>query len=209
MAKFKLFFAIFSIVLICLMLFGRFYLSKQQSFNYIYQDFKLEPQDYNLLLGTSTIKRIDKLATCDGLTWLNRGFVNTHMAEIIFYIEHSKVESVRNILIYAGENHIRAFEEPEETSQLYIALINLLKSKYPDAHIVVVGIKPSPARAKLWDKFKRVNFNLRYQAEQEKQFTFYSNWSDEPASLNLFLDDGVHLNAQGYHYFFPIKELFC
>jgi len=73
----------------------------------------------------------------------------------------------------------------------------------PQARIVFLAIKPSPARAHLLQAVHAANAQVRDEAARWKDVAFVDvatpmlDASGQPRR-ELFLDDGLHLNAQGY-----------
>ena len=175
------------------------------------QDYTEATQASNLMLGSSSIRKLDASLLADCGSWLNIGIGNSSIADLIRYLRLSPLEiNPARILLYAGENDIaRGMSVPESYAE-YLALLDLLTSRFPNSDVHILSIKPSPRRAAHWDKFDALNTRLRQHAassvsngngksksksKSSNEKVFFHPFQ-APAHMplkSLFTQDGVHL----------------
>ncbi len=170
---------------------------------YLFLDIFIEHKKYDLLLGSSTIKRLnqDKYLACG--VWLNRGIGNSTVSNLNNYIRmtYLSIEPSR-ILLYAGENDISRGMSVDKTIDSYKKLVQNLIYRYPDSDIHIISIKPSPKRHGNWKEFNALNDLLEVFSGELKRVYFhsYKKWQKE-YSQSSFVDDGIHLTDEGYYTF--------
>ena len=72
---------------------------------YMLEDVTTKHGSKNLMLGSSTIKKIDQKQYLECGTWLNRGIGNSYISNLSNYLKISPLSiSPPKILLYAGEN---------------------------------------------------------------------------------------------------------
>lgn len=171
---------------------------------YVYQDFFVEAdKPNNLMLGSSTIRKIDskKFLACG--PWLNRGIGNSTLSVLENYLSITPLAIIpAKILLYAGENDISRGDSIESTIHSYKELIQSLLVEYPGSDVHIIAIKPSPKRRKYWESFGIVNSALDVFSTESNNVYFhsYSN-QEEGYGLSSFASDGVHLSEEGYSVF--------
>src|SRR5690606_9821876 len=109
----------------------------------------------------------------------------------------------RVLLLYAGENDIDAGRSPRQVLADTRVLVLALREALPDAHIVWVSIKPSPARLaqrprqheanRLVEAWLRAQPGTRYPDVATPML----DASGQPRG-ELFIADRLHMNARGY-----------
>lgn len=121
---------------------------------HIAEDGFFSQRQNNLMLGSSSIRRLysDRYLACG--TWLNRGIGAALIASIERYLRISPLTiSPANILLYAGENDISEGGRVESIVDSYTQLIGHLRDNYPQSNLHVIAIKPSPSRVGDWSAF--------------------------------------------------------
>ena len=200
MAKFKISTAVVAITLLLslTLVLNDEVLSSQ--FKYILEDATTEHGSKNLMLGSSTIKKLNQKKYLKCGTWLNRGIGNSTIANLRTYLKISPLSiSPSQILLYAGENDIDRGLSVRETTTIYHKLISTLRLKYPDSSIRILAIKPSPKRHQHWNKFAALNDTLEANAKDMENVTFHTNPKGETGfDISSFIDDGIHLTEEGY-----------
>ncbi len=78
-----------------------------------------------------------------------------------------------------------------------------VRASLPDTKIFVIGIKPSIARYHLREKQLKINKLTSNLANEEESLVFIDVWNDMilndgKADPNLFVEDGLHMNENGY-----------
>lgn len=154
----------------------------------------------NLLMGSSSAAQMktDKYLECG--PWLNRGIGSARLPDLARYIKYSPIRATpRHIMIYAGENDVSAGLAALAVLETYTQFIASLTQRFPDSHLHILAVKPSPRRQQHQQTFERLNKELEMLAESLKNTSFYpAAWSPSDIAL-AFQADGVHLNDFGYH----------
>lgn len=170
---------------------------------YILLDISLEDKHYDLMLGSSTIKRLNKNKYLVCGTWLNRGIGSSTISNLNTYIEMTNLEiTPAKILLYAGENDISRGMGVGEAIDSYKKLIQKLLDKYPGSDIHAVAIKPSPNRREHWEDFAAFNNAVDLYAGKLNGLYFHRQSKGQPDySPASFIGDGIHLSNVGYNTF--------
>ena len=136
---------------------------------------------------------------------INRGFGGSSLPHVIEYADEIIIPyKPRQVVVYCGEND---FLSDTVTSEIVVDrfkhLFTLLRKEIPNAEIVFVSMKPSPSRQHLMSKMAKANASIKDFLAKEPRATFVSIW--EPMldakglpRKELFLDDMLHMNEQGY-----------
>ena len=109
----------------------------------------------------------------------------------------------RAIVLYEGDNDLAWGLTPETILRQLDTLIEMIKSNLPGTRLYILSVKPSIARADLWDSAIQVNsgFTERAQLDTDiyhiKVETFLLN-DDGTFNANIYEADELHLNAAGY-----------
>ncbi|MCB1121834.1 MAG: hypothetical protein KJT03_09820 [Verrucomicrobiae bacterium] len=161
--------------------------------------------DAVLAIGSSSIRMWDTIQE-DLQPWeiIKRGFGGSAMGDVVGAYKYLvDPYPVNRFLIYEGDTEAgRNFPETF-VGNAEIFVERLLKER-PDAKIVFLTPKPSPARFDLWDKaYKTANEGLAALVKRHKQVYLIDVATplfDSEGKLReeLFRSDGVHLNAEGY-----------
>lgn len=160
----------------------------------------------NLLLGSSTLARLDTTTFNHCGNWLNRAIGNSQLIDIVRYLSWTPVQhNPQHILLYAGENDLAQSKEAQQVSAEYMALLKQLMLQYPAAHIHILAIKHSPARQQYWLAFDEVNAKLQAYATLQPQLHYYA---DNLQRVD-FSADGIHLTGEGYRRFLHGVILQC
>ncbi len=171
---------------------------------YLIADFTVEDQGLNLMLGSSSIARLNHKKHIDCGDWLNRGIGSAVIGDLINYISFTPLEiKPTNILLYAGENDIGRGDRATEVLKEYKKLIDKLIEKYPSSKIHVISIKPSPKLVMYREQFRLVNDSIsKYLVGKELVHIYFPDWDEElRKNVQVFKDDHVHLTEKGYDLF--------
>ena len=135
---------------------------------------------------------------------LNRGFGGAHIAHINYHF--SEVVSTyepKGIVFFCGTNDLAALKFTDEVFNEFLIFFKKVKVILPNTKMFVIGIKPSIARYHLRDKQLIINNLISNLAEIEKNLIYIDVWDemlleDGKANPNLFSEDGLHMNENGY-----------
>lgn len=148
-----------------------------------------------------------------GYTIINRGFGGSTLSDQVRYA-HDIIfpYQPKQIVIYCGENDLASSDTVtakivfNRFKQLYDTILNNL----PYVNIIYVSMKPSPSRRHLFSKMREANVLINDHIEMQNNFmgsriigeyidvyTKMLNSNGEPIP-ELFLEDSLHMNANGY-----------
>ena len=169
-------------------------------------DKKQMPQPGGVLfIGSSSI-RMWKTIEQDfpGLPVINRGFGGSQIADSNHFagrIVHPY--KPRQIVLYAGDNDVAAGKSPETVLADFQQFVKTVHAKLPKARVSFIAIKPSLSRWKLSGKMAMANSLVRNTCSKDKRLDYIDIWQpmlgdNGKPRPDLFLGDGLHLNAKGY-----------
>jgi lysophospholipase L1-like esterase len=109
----------------------------------------------------------------------------------------------KTVLLYAGDNDIAAGKAPEQVFADFKTFVERVHAALPKTRIAYISIKPSITRRHLLDNMKATNRLIEGYAQKKKNLMFIDVFTpmlspnSEPRK-ELFVSDGLHLNAAGY-----------
>ena len=169
-------------------------------------DKKQMPQpDGVLFIGSSSIRMWKTLEQdFPGLPVINRGFGGSQIADSNHFagrIVHPY--KPRQIVLYAGDNDVAAGKSPETVLADFQQFVKTVHAKLPKARVSFIAIKPSLSRWKLSGKMAMANSLVRNTCSKDKRLDYIDIWQpmlgdNGKPRPDLFLGDGLHLNAKGY-----------
>ena len=159
-----------------------------------------------IFAGSSSFRLWDKLeATFPEKNIVNHGFGGSQTSDLIMYcpllVTNYKPEKV---FIYEGDNDLA---EGKKSVDVVVAdiktLLRVIKRRTPDIPIFLVSPKPSISRWHLKDQYVELNAELKKLCASREEITFIDVWSpmiakDGDLKRDLFVEDGLHMNDQGY-----------
>lgn len=162
------------------------------------------PKGQVVFVGSSTIVSWDPARYFPDLTIINRGLWGSALIDTVRLVDRIVIPyAPRLVVVYAGDNEIDAGFTSEDVAIQFERLIKAVHSKLPQTRIVVIGIKPSPQRWLTIDRARVANEAIRTLCSRDDRVAFLDVDGvmlgfDEKPRKELFLDDGLHLSAQGY-----------
>jgi lysophospholipase L1-like esterase len=142
---------------------------------------------------------------------IKRGFGGSELADSVHYAQQIVTPyKPRAVVVYAGDNDLSAGKTPERVFSDFKAFVAQVHASVPNARIVFIAIKPSPARWKIHEKGEQANALIAAEcAKDPKRLRFVDIW---PAMLDpkgqprpeLFVADKLHMNAEGYKIWTPL-----
>jgi len=136
---------------------------------------------------------------------INRGLGGAQIPDVLHYYDTVvKRYAPRVVVFYCGDNDIADGRSVEQVVHDFNMLVERLHSDLPKSQLVYVPIKPSIARWKRWPEMKTANASIRELIDRDDRLYYADTASplvgdDGQPHKALFLDDGLHLNAEGYH----------
>lgn len=161
-----------------------------------------------LFVGSSSIRLWDDLESQFRSPTLpvlvKRGFGGSQLSDCAAYLDRLVVAyQPRLVVLYAGDNDLNAGRSPQQVLQSYENFVEGVHRALPYTRIAYVSIKPSPARAALLPAVQEANALIRAHAARDPRLDFIDVFqpmlgADGQPRAELFREDRLHLNAQGY-----------
>ena len=158
-----------------------------------------------LFIGSSSIRMWKTLKQdFSGFSVINRGFGGSQIADSTHFAERIlHPYKPRQIVLYAGDNDVNAGKSPETVLADFQQFVKTVHAKLPEARISFIAIKPSLSRWKLSEKMVKANALVHSECSKSKRLDYIDIWQpmlgdDGKPIPDLFLGDGLHLNAKGY-----------
>lgn len=157
-----------------------------------------------LFAGSSSIRMWQTGVYFPDLPVVNRGFGGSHISDVNFYLERTVLKyAPRAIVFYAGDNDISGGKTPERVLEDYKAFVARVHARLPAVDIFFIPIKPSLARWTLWPQMLRANAMIAEYSGGEPRLHYIDVATpmlgvDGMPRPEFFLEDGLHLNRDGY-----------
>jgi hypothetical protein len=165
------------------------------------------PADSILFMGSSSIRLWGTLAQdMAPHPVIQRGYGGAKFQDLAVFAERlAHPHEFRAVVIFVG-NDISGKEsdlEPEEVAALYGNVLETVRKKNADAPIFLLAVTPTVSRWNVWPQIKKANAAMEDVCKAQKNVHFIStatrflNAAGRPRA-ELFRDDRLHLNADGY-----------
>lgn len=159
-----------------------------------------------VFVGSSSIRLWNDLETrfSDQPVVIKRGFGGSQLLDCVKLVDRLVLPyKPRMVVVYAGENDLSEGASPHEVLERFTAFVHAVRAQLPASRIAFVSIKPSPSRAGILASVRESNELIRAYSATEPQLDFIDVFSsmlgaDGQPRPELFLDDRLHLNAEGY-----------
>ena len=159
-----------------------------------------------VFVGSSSIRKWESLAEdMDSLKVLNRGFGGSTVPEAIYYSEILFIKhKPKKIVFYSGDNDVAIlYSSNDKIIKSYKLFRDLIRVKLPDTELFILSIKPSPGRMDFWVQMNKLNKMFEKYCDETENCTYLDVSTelfdvDNNLKYNLFLNDEVHLNEEGY-----------
>jgi len=135
---------------------------------------------------------------------INRGFGGSELSDAIAYVERIVLPyQPQVVVLYAGDNDLAGGKTAEQVFGDYRSFVLRVQQAQPKTRIIFVSIKPSPSRSSLLEANAQANRLVREYAERHPTLDYVDVASpmldrEGQPRPELFVDDGLHMNAQGY-----------
>jgi lysophospholipase L1-like esterase len=158
-----------------------------------------------VFVGSSSIRMWPALdADFPGVDVLQRGFGGSELSDVVYYAPRIVLPyRPRLIVLYAGDNDLMAGTSPATVFRDYQAFVALVRRALPDARIAFIAVKPSPSRWSLRERMRETNELVRRHTATDERLLYVDVFTpmlgpDGMPRVELFLADGLHMNARGY-----------
>lgn len=158
-----------------------------------------------VFIGSSSIRGWKTLKQdFPGHLVINRGFGGSEIIDSIHFADRIVVPyKPSHVVLYAGDNDMSRGKTPEIILAHFKQFVETVSDKLPEARISFITIKPSLSRWKLAGKMSEANGMVREFCKTNDRLEVIDIWEpmlgeDGKPRRELFVGDGLHLNAKGY-----------
>ncbi len=158
-----------------------------------------------LFIGSSSVRMWETLAEdMAPAPVLNRGFGGSMTPEVLAVVDRIVFPYEPSVIVYyCGDNDLGTDNTDSESAAAgFIQFAELVHERLPRTKIFYMSIKPSIARWDNWEAMTRANVLVaRYCGKHVHAYymdlasPLLKNGKPDP---DVFMDDGLHLNAEGY-----------
>lgn len=140
---------------------------------------------------------------------INSGFGESQTIDLLNYTEDLILKyKPKKIFIYEGDNDISDKKRLKDILNSFSIIISKIKKENAAAKIILISSKPSIARWHLKRKYIRLNKKLKEMCEDDDHLEFVNVWDmmleKRKVKKGLFLDDGLHMNDEGYKLWYSV-----
>jgi len=134
---------------------------------------------------------------------VNTGFGGSKASDLLYYIEELILDfNPTKVVIYEGDNDINSGQSIDFIYENILKIIQKINVKNSNVKIIIISAKPSITRWHLREKYIILNKKYKDLATKSKNIQFADTWSamieNGDLKKNIFISDGLHLNAKGY-----------
>jgi alpha-L-arabinofuranosidase len=158
-----------------------------------------------LFIGSSTIRLWKTLAAdFPNHRVINRGFGGSQIADATHFAERVIFPyRPRAVFLRAGGNDLHAGKSPEQVFADFKAFVGKVHAKLPQTEIVFISLSPSVARWSEAEQTKKLNQLVRDYVKGKKRLKYIETYDttlgpDGKPRAELFVEDKLHFNAEGY-----------
>lgn len=163
------------------------------------------PKGAVVFVGSSSIRLWDSLAQdFSGIVTINRGFGGSELADSVFYADRIVIPyAPRAVVVYAGENDVRAGKAPETVLADFRAFRAKVHAALPKTKILFLALKESPSRAHVREQVLATNKLIAADCATDPRCTFVDVATPMldaagKTRLELFREDRLHMLPAGY-----------
>ncbi len=173
------------------------------------------PKKAILFIGSSSI-RLWKNVAADFPKHrvINRGFGGSEISDSIAYAARIVIPSKpRLIVFYAGGNDINGGKTPEIVFEDFKRFAAEVHKSLPRTKIAYISIAGNPARWAQVDRVRKANSLIAQFAKSDKRLAYIDVFNpmlgdDGLPRPNIFVNDRLHMNDQGYAIWKRVVEPF-
>lgn len=158
-----------------------------------------------VFVGSSSIRLWKSLAAdFPGLNAINRGFGGSELADSVHYMDRIVLRyRPRLVVLFAGTNDLWNGKSPAQVAADFRTFRARLQAAAPGTKLVFLSINPAPSRARVHDRMRDANALIAADCATGPRCVYVDVatpmlGSSGSTRTELFLDDQLHLNADGY-----------
>lgn len=166
------------------------------------------PKNPILFIGASNFRRWDLKKNFSDLPTVNRAFGGSMLSESIFYIDRIVYPyNPKTIILYAGANDMsRGRKTPLQVLESYQEFVKLVHKKFPETRIVFLSLPYFYRYRDMPEKnadVTKVNQLILDETKKDDLLDFVEineamKDSEGKPRKDLFTNDGIHVNQDGY-----------
>jgi len=166
-----------------------------------------DPKNGVLFIGSSSIRRWDSIAAdMAPFPTIRRGYGGAKYTDMAVFTERIvQPHRYRALVMFVGNGVVGepTDHSPELIERLTRYIVSVSQKHQPEAPVFLIEITPCERRFNAWGKIRKVNARLREVALSTPNTYFIPTAShylkpDGTPRAELFVDDRLHLNADGY-----------
>ena len=168
---------------------------------------KSYPSDAVLFTGSSSI-RMWSTINQDMLPYnvIQRGYGGSKLSDFVVYAKRIIYPHECSAIVIFIANDISGGDNdksPLEVSRLFRKALSIIRLKHPKTPVFWISVTPTPSRWHVWPEIEEANEIIRKICKNNSNTYFIDtvNAFMTPSGLprtNLFLEDKLHLNDEGY-----------
>jgi lysophospholipase L1-like esterase len=158
-----------------------------------------------LFVGSSSIRLWDLKKSFSDRATSNHGFGGSQMGDSVHFFDRIVAPVKPSIIVvYAGDNDIAQKKTPQIVDEDFARFVAKVEKHLPDCRkVIFVAIKPSVKRWALADTIEAANHLIQTRCESDDRLHYLDIWtpmlnSDGQPRPELLLEDGLHMNYDGY-----------
>ncbi len=162
------------------------------------------PQNGVLFLGSSSIVGWDVAKSFPDLPVINRGFGGSLYQDLVTYFDRLVPPyRPRIVVLYSGDNDTSMNRRPAEIVGSIRTFEQRLHALLPDTKLIVLSIKPSPARWSVVGPVRQTNELIRAWAADRPNTAYVDIFpvmlgADGMPRPEFYVADGLHLTPAAY-----------
>ena len=135
---------------------------------------------------------------------VNRGFGGSQFSDLLYYVDRVVIPyKPSKIFIYEGDNDIAHGERPGKVYKTAKEIRKIIEEKLPGTPVAFISVKPSIRRWEFEKNYRKLNTKLEKYANKDTNTEFIDVWQpslDDNGEVftHIFLEDNLHMNAEGY-----------
>jgi hypothetical protein len=165
------------------------------------------PSDAVMFAGSSSIRLWSSLAQdMAPYNVIQRGYGGAKLSDYTVYADRIfSLHPCQALVIFIANDIMGTKQDktPEEVKKLFLNLLKTFRKSHPSSPVFWIEITPSSSRWKVWPQITKANDLIRKACENHRNTYFiktsfaFLNEKGLPKD-ELFRDDKLHLNADGY-----------
>ncbi|MFO7617197.1 MAG: GDSL-type esterase/lipase family protein [Bacteroidales bacterium] len=162
-------------------------------------------KNLHLFTGSSSIRMWSELKDdFPDLNLVNTGFGGSQMSDLLHYADLLIIRyHPSKVVVYEGDNDVEYGKGAAEIIADAEKLLAKIRLELPEVPVYFITAKPSPARWHLMDGYLDYNRTLLEFTKKHGNVSYIDVWepmlgADGEPRLDIFLEDRLHLNRQGY-----------